>query len=626
MKDDPATAFANESIESEEGSYDPDETTDEDASSRRTDSIPELVKEEKSSSELCNTSPQKKRRAVSDLESHGAAENNESATAAYVAPSKRGGGGSDVARTGRRIRGLLNRLADSNSGGIASSIETILRTPGAGSSRADVIGVYVDGALDAVRDGSATLVLSPFVMPHAAVAAHLGAAVDMRVLASLLSNAVQRMCSGLKGLGTTEVDDEDTILVEAATPRRPLYGYVALIGALYQVGAISGSVIHDVVRTVSDGDEKERVELLLLLFRQIGAQVRKEDPTSLKDMIEFLRTRFGDSAQHGENGTKISVMLDLITDVKNNKLKARDTAALQSRFSWAAKVDTPLSASVNDLCDDEFTERRRWEQSGEANLLRNQSAADDVAVRVEDGEVDLGALAASLRLNTDYRRALFGAIMSSASVSDAFARVERLGGLTKGKDGDSARVLLHCCAAEKGYNPFYALLAVRMCEHSRSVRFAFERAVADLLCVVDGGVRKVSKRRVGNYAQFVAELISKRALTVAVFRRALSDTNQESEIDRTMAMQTFARLARCLRQNAASEMKTVGNVVDELFGKLSKTELEAAGNVASFIAQNVVPCTSEMNKPIVGLIAKRLAKSNGLAISAADDFFMEVRS
>ncbi len=634
IADDPANDLPEETVPTDESACDPDETTDEDVSSRQTESIAELIEKKEDDEDTSQSdaiSPPKKRRAMQTsyippskrgVEAVGAAESSGNLAGAYVPPSKRGNG-ADLGRTGRRIRGLLNRLADANAGGIASSLEPILRKPDGGASRADVLRLYVDGALDAVRDGSATLVLSPFVMPHAAVAAHLGASVDMRVLASLLSNAVRRMCSGLSNLGASEIDDEDTILVESATPRRPLFGYVALIGALYQVRAISGAVVHDVVRTVADGEEKERVELLLLLFRQIGSQIRKEDPTSLKDMIEFLRNRFEESRYHPVNGTKIGVMLDLITDVKNNKLKARDTAELQSRFAWAAKVDTPLSAGVAELCDDEFTGRRWWEQGAEMKA-ENESTANVATLKVEDGEVDLSALAISLRLNTDYRRALFGAIMSSASVTDAFARVERLGGLTKGKDGDSARVVLHCCAAEKGYNPFYALLAVRMCEHSRTVRFAFEHAVADLLCVVDGGGRKVSRRRVGNYAQFVAELLSKRALTVAVFRRALSDGNQQTEIDRAMATQTFARLARCVRHAAVSENKTVSEVVDGLFAKLSKTELEIAGTVSSFIAQNVVHVTSEANKPIVGLVAKRLAKSNGLAMSTGEDFFVDV--
>jgi len=142
------------------------------------------------------------------------------------------------------------------------------------------------------RDGSSTAQLSPFVAPHAAVAAHLGAIVDMRVLASVLSGCVGRIMDVLNcAIGTEGEDDEDEILMVGSGPKRPIFGYVAMLGALYQNKAISPKVIHELVRALaaddakSSEDEKKRVELLLMLFRQCGAQVRKEDPISLKNMM-----------------------------------------------------------------------------------------------------------------------------------------------------------------------------------------------------------------------------------------------------------------------------------------------------------------------------------------------------
>lgn len=539
----------------------------------------------------------------------------QSASNQYVPPSKRGVAAGDTLRIGRRFRGLLNRLASANASGIASSIEPLLRSPGAGVSRISVVKLYVEGALDAVRDGSAMVGLSPFVAPHAAIVVHLSAIFDMRVMAEVLAGTVRRICDALPQLSNFE---EEAAVFLSAAPRRPVFGYVAFIGALYMRGAISSSVVHELVRSVADGSEKERVELLLVLFRQIGAHLRKEDPISLKDMIAFLRDRFDGERQNKQNGAKITVMLDLISAVKNNRLRKGELVEQDMQFNWVAKLNMCLSASFADLLNDNFTDTRWWESEtlGSAGkgvrpkekmeTGEDQAIAESIA---EDADgVDLNALATSLRLNTDFRRTLFGAIMSSVSVTDAFERVERLGGLmsSKGRNSDCARVVLHCCAAEKGYNPFYALLAERLCKHSRSMRFTFEHAICDIFRVVEGGKRNVSKRRISNYAQFVAELIGTKSQTIAVFKNT-AELSECRGPERELYVQILSRLARQLRRQAESNNKSANDLAKQLFGKLSSAEKEMAGMVSRFLLKAVELETSPQNAQFVVAVAEVLA-------------------
>eukprot|EP00171_Calliarthron_tuberculosum_P007530 IDg7530t1 len=247
----------------------------------------------------------------------------------------------------------------------------------------------------------------------------------------------------------------------------------------------------------------------------------------------------------------------------------------ETQFNWAAKVITPVTATFSELSNDAFTDTRWWEGEAiqNANQMASEIATKDKAEGIansfeaEDADaVDLSALAASLRLNTDFRRALFGAIMSAVSVTDAFERVERLGGLTssKGRNGDCSRVVLHCCAAERGYNPFYALLAERLCKHSRSMRFSFEHAVCDIFRVVQGGARKVSKRRIGNYGQFVAELLAGKSLTIAIFKNT-AELCECSGMERELYIQIFSRLARCLRRQVDAKTLSASDLTKALF-------------------------------------------------------------
>ncbi len=272
MKADPDDEFEIEA-ETEE-----DEAGDEvNGDEQEPESGSENVDEEE---ETEDEAPPRKKRAAetapSLLPAADKAEEKPSAASSgrYVPPSRRGSSGGEAQRLGRRIRGLLNRLAEENAGGIASSLEGLFRSPGPGVSRSAVIGLYADAALDAVRDGSATAGLSPFVAPHAAIVTHLAVVIDLRVLAEVLAGTVRRIAQALPRL--VEQTEEEELLV-GERPQRPVFGYVALLGALYMRRAASAKIVHELVRALADGTEAQRVELLLALFRQIGPQLRADD-------------------------------------------------------------------------------------------------------------------------------------------------------------------------------------------------------------------------------------------------------------------------------------------------------------------------------------------------------------
>ena len=65
-------------------------------------------------------------------------------------------------------------------------------------------------------------------------------------------------------------------------------------------------------------------------------------------------------------------------------------------------------------------------------------------------------------MNTDVRRAVFVVLMSSHDYLDAFDRWLKLN-LAKSQDREAVRVLLHCCGRSKRYNPYFALVASRLC-------------------------------------------------------------------------------------------------------------------------------------------------------------------
>jgi nucleolar MIF4G domain-containing protein 1 len=145
------------------------------------------------------------------------------------------------------------------------------------------------------------------------------------------------------------------------------------------------------------------------------------------------------------------------------------------------------------------------------------------------------ALAATQRMTTPLRRDIFSAIMEAEArrpvraaacrrltcrmqdYINAFERVSKLA--LKGKQvREVISVLFDCCAQEKVYNPYYALLAQRLCESERGFAFTSQLRFWDL--IKEMASEEMPLRRIANLARLLAHLITRFALSVAVLKGA----------------------------------------------------------------------------------------------------------
>jgi nucleolar MIF4G domain-containing protein 1 len=74
-------------------------------------------------------------------------------------------------------------------------------------------------------------------------------------------------------------------------------------------------------------------------------------------------------------------------------------------------------------------------------------------------------------MNTDIRQAIFVAIMSAEDYTDAYLRILKLR-LKRKQEPEIPRVLIHCCGSEASYNPYYTLVARKLCAQN-NLRMAF---------------------------------------------------------------------------------------------------------------------------------------------------------
>lgn len=455
--------------------------------------------------------------AEEDEETESRALNDYSSTkpVKHIPPSRRHSGQENIA-VRRRFRGLLNRLTDSNASRIALDLTATFQAPPSGCTRQHLSEIYATTVLDSVRDGTGAANVNPYIPAHAAIIAYIASTVSVSISACALVVLVRRIQSELVKLA-----HEPTC--------RHGYGYVALLGELYIRKVIHCSVIYELVRSLAQRFLESDVELLLLLIRAVGVQIRADDPLALKDIILLIQEKATSAMEKKSLGNqesegfsvRVQVMLDLIYDVKNNKLKSTKNETL-AKFDWALVPPVALKASFEELLDPNFTETMWWDGASSSRRRDGEELRRNATVASGSSPADLASLAVSQRLNTDYRRALFTAIMSSADVTDAFYRLVSLGALNskKGHDRDAARIILHCCRAENVYNPFYGRLAKEFCKKSATLAYSFQYALWDVFKVVDGSesAKPMATRRVVNCANLLGYLLGCQALRLAVLK------------------------------------------------------------------------------------------------------------
>lgn len=200
-------------------------------------------------------------------------------------------------------------------------------------------------------------------------------------------------------------------------------------------------------------------------------------------------------------------MIDTINNLKNNRMKTGITASaitsehtvrmkrtLGSLNTRTIKGTEPLRIGLQDL---QNTSKRgkgwlvgaSWKgnDSTPSQASQQQEAPTDAASDSDGSSLipgtttsaSLDTLARENGMNTTIRRAIFTTLLSATDYRDAHARLLKLR-LKRAQEPEIPLVLLRCAAAEHTYNPYYTLIARRLCA-THKMRMAFQFALWDLV-------------------------------------------------------------------------------------------------------------------------------------------------
>lgn len=412
--------------------------------------------------------------------------------AKYIPPSLRqpsSSGYEDLERLRRQTQGLVNRLTEANLISILGEIEKIYRD----HPRQHVTSTLVSLLLTSICEPTSlpdTLIILPagfIAAVYKIIGTDFGAQVIQRIVELFDEHYDRANANGSDGppAATSDSSKETSNLI-------------MLLSEMYNFQIVGSNLMFDYIKRFLDKLSELNAELLLKIIRTSGPQLRQDDPSALKDIVAMLGPAI---AKVGEQNVSVRTkfMIETINNLKNNKMKTGGVAsAVTSEHtirmkkilgilnSRAVKASEPLRIGLKDIQDSD--KRGKWwlvgaSWSGTGAEDGRTTAATvptkDNRMQVEEsGTSDLAQLAREQGMNTGIRIAIFTAVMSASDHQDAYLRLMKLP-LKKKQEYEIPKVLVICSGAEKSYNPYYTLIAKRLCGDPK-LKKSFQFSLWDL--------------------------------------------------------------------------------------------------------------------------------------------------
>jgi nucleolar MIF4G domain-containing protein 1 len=303
-------------------------------------------------------------------------------------------------RLKKQLKGLLNRLAESNMHSIAKQIEELYMN----NSRNDMNNTITNLIVEALVSN----IIAPerLLMEHVMLVAILHANVGTEVGAHFLQTVVKLFDEHCK---TTNAEN------------KMLDNVVIILAQLYNFKLFDSKLIYEILEKLTKNFEEKDVECILHMLRNVGFNLRKDNPMALKNLILSLQKQASGASDEMRDNSRVKFMLDVLLAIKNNnvtKIPNYDTSysehlkKIMKGFIRKGNYVTQLNISLEDLLKAE--EKGKWWVVGSAWTGNNtENSSDDAKQTPNSFSQKLLQLAAKQRMNTDTRKNIFCIIMSA---------------------------------------------------------------------------------------------------------------------------------------------------------------------------------------------------------------------
>ncbi|XP_074841168.1 nucleolar MIF4G domain-containing protein 1 [Carettochelys insculpta] len=410
----------------------------------------------------------------------------------------------ELGRLKKTVKGLLNRLSEPNLASICGQLEELYMT----NSRKDMNETLTDVLMNACV--TAAMMPVRLMMEHVLLVSILHQTVGIEVGAHFLEAVVRKFDEVYKS--DAEGKECDNLF--------------ALIGHLYNFHVVHSLLIFDILKMLVSTFTEKDIELILLLLKNVGFSLRKDDALALKNLISEAQNKANNMEKKIQDQSRVRFMLETMLALKNNDMrkipgyepepveKLRKLQRTLVRNSGSGR-ETQLRVSLESLLSADQV--GRWWIVGSswsgAPMIENIGTKTQDKLPVGKMSSKILELARKQRMNTDIRRNIFCVLMSSEDFLDAFEKLLKLG-LKDQQEREIVHVLIDCCLQEKTYNPFYAYLANKFCEYHRRFQMTFQFSIWDKI----RDLGNLSAITFSNLVSLLAHLLKTKSLSLSVFK------------------------------------------------------------------------------------------------------------
>ncbi|XP_048376309.1 nucleolar MIF4G domain-containing protein 1 [Stegostoma tigrinum] len=417
----------------------------------------------------------------------------------------------DLIRLKKNVKGLLNRLSEPNMASICSQLEEFYMR----NSRKDMNDVLTDVILAACV--TSTLMPNRLMMEHVLLISILHHNVGIEVGAHVLEAIVKQFDEHSRKVSETKECDN----------------LINLIAHFYNFHMINSVLVFDILKKLTNNFKEKDIELILLLLKEVGFTLRKDDAVALRDLILEAQSKANHVGKQFQDQTRIRFMLETMLALKNNDMRkipgydpgpVERLRKLQRSLIHNSRGDFLLRATLENLLTADQVGRWWIVGSSWSGIPMIDNTSTKMQQNVAVGEVGgkIMELALKQRMNTDIRKNIFCVMMTSEDYLDAFEKLLRLR-LKDQQEREIIHVIVHCCLQEKTFNPFYAFLTQKFCEYNRRFQMTFQFSMWDRF----RDLKNMANVATTNLVHLLVHLLSRKVVSLSIFK-----TIEFSELDK----------------------------------------------------------------------------------------------
>ncbi|XP_013914734.1 PREDICTED: nucleolar MIF4G domain-containing protein 1-like [Thamnophis sirtalis] len=205
----------------------------------------------------------------------------------------------ELERLKKTVKGLINRLSESNLASISGQLEELYMT----NSRKDMNETLTDILICACVMDSA--VPSRLLLEHVLLVSVLHQTVGIEVGAHFLETVVRKFDDVYK----SEVEGKEC------------ENLLILIANLYNFYVVHSVLIFDILKKLVSTFSGKDIELILVLLKNVGFSLRKEDALGIRELINEVQKKANELGKQFQDQSRVCFMLEIVLALKNNDMR-----------------------------------------------------------------------------------------------------------------------------------------------------------------------------------------------------------------------------------------------------------------------------------------------------------------